>query len=241
MTAASPGVIASTFPTSFYPSHEAYLDALAAALAHEYRAITGAGLVLQVDCPDLAMDRQLHFADAPPEAFRRHVQQSVAALNKALTGIPPELVRVHVCHGNYPGTHHRDIPLGDILDLLLEIPCQALSVVAANGQHRETTYQAIKRFVAREGWPTGRLLIPGCIDTLTSVEEHPETVAGLIEQYAALIGRENVLAGTDCGFGTIVGVFEQVVPSAVWSRLAVLSQGARIATARLWQEQAAVV
>jgi 5-methyltetrahydropteroyltriglutamate--homocysteine methyltransferase len=131
--------------------------------------------------------------------------------------------------------------LAEILDLLLDIPCQGLSVVAANGQHRATTYQAIQHLVESRGWPTGKILIPGVVDTLTAVEEHPETIATLVELYATLIGRENVLAGTDCGFATIVGVFETVVPTAVWSRLQVLKEGARIASGRLWQEQAGVV
>jgi 5-methyltetrahydropteroyltriglutamate--homocysteine methyltransferase len=151
-----------------------------------------------------------------------------------LQGIPPERVRIHACHSNYPGTHHRDVDVADILDLLLTINCQGLSVVAANGQHRVTTYRAVKQVVEMGGWPAGKLLIPGVIDTLTAVEEHPETVAALIEGYAALIGRGNVMAGTDCGFGTIVGVFETVVPTAVWSRLSVLSEGARLASQRLW-------
>lgn len=241
MTAASPGVIASTFFNRYYPDREAYLQALAAAMAHDYRAIVEAGFLLQLDCPDLAMDHQLYFADAPLSAFREHVGQSIRALNAALEGIPPERVRIHVCHGNYPGPHHLDVGLGDILDLLLTIRAQGLSIVAANSQHRATTYQAIAHLVETQGWPAEKILIPGAIDTLSPVEEGDETVAELIERYAALIGAEHVIAGTDCGFGTIVGVFENIVPSAVWARLSVLSAGARLASGRLWPQQAAVL
>lgn len=239
MTAASPGVIASTFPNRYYRDREAYLQALAAAMAHDYRAIVEADFVLQVDCPDLAMDHQLYFSASPLAEFRAHVEQSIRALNAALEGIPPERVRIHVCHGNYPGPHHLDIPLGDILDLLLTIRAQGLSLVAANSQHRASTWKAIAHLAETGGWPAGKILIPGAIDTLSPVEEGPETVAELIERYAALIGAEHVIAGSDCGFGTIVGVFENIVPSAVWPRLSVLSEGARLASLRFWPQQAA--
>lgn len=238
LTAASPGVIASTFSNRYYPDREAYVQALARAMAQDYRAIVEAGFVLQVDSPDLAMDRQLQFADAPLPAFREHVEQSIRALNAALSGIPPERVRVHVCHGNYPGGHQRDVALADILDLLLTVRAQGLSIVAANSQHRTTTFQAIQHLVETQGWPSDKILIPGVIDTLSPVEEHAETVAELLERYASLVGPEHVLAGTDCGFGTIVGVFENLVPSAVWDRLRALSAGAKLASQRLWPQQA---
>jgi len=238
MTAASPGVIASTFPDRYYGDREAYVLALAQALAADYRAIVEAGFVLQLDCPDLAMDRQIHFAGAPLTAFREHVEQNIRALNAALEGIPPERVRVHTCHGNYPGGHDRDVVLADILDLLLTVHAHGLSIVAANSQHRTTTYQAIQHLVATQGWPQDKILIPGAIDTLSPVEEHAETVAELLERYAALIGPEHLIAGTDCGFGTMVGVFETIVPSAAWDRLRVLAAGARLASQRAWAQQA---
>jgi 5-methyltetrahydropteroyltriglutamate--homocysteine methyltransferase len=238
MTAASPGVIASAFPDRYYREREAYVHALARALAPDYKAIVAAGFVLQVDCPDLALDRQLYFADAPLPTFRQHIRQSIAALNEALAlaEIRPEQVRVHVCHGNYPGPHHRDVALADILDLLLGIHAQGLSIVAANSQHRTTTFQAIAHLVQTQGWPKDKILLPGAIDTLSPVEEHAESVAELLEQYAVLVGREQVIACTDCGFGTIVGPLETIVPSAVWERLHVLAAGARLASQRLWRE-----
>lgn len=241
MTAASPGIVASTFPDRYYRDREAYLHAIAMALSEDYRAIVEAGFLLQLDCPDLALDRQLQFANAPLTAFRKHVAQSIAALNMALEGIPPERVRIHVCCGNYPGPHQRDVALGDILDLLLTIRAQGLSVVAANSQHRETTFQAMQRLVESQGWPREKILIPGAIDTLSPVQEHAETVAELISRYALLIGREHVIAGSDCGFATIVGVFENIVPSAAWDRLRVLADGARLASQRLWAEPGAAL
>lgn len=238
LTAASPGVIASTMREDvYYRDREKYVMAIAEAMAHDYQAIVKAGLLLQVDCPDLASDKQLYYADAPLEVFREHVRQSIRALNAALDGIPPHRVRVHVCSSNYPGTHHRDSHLGEILDLLLGINAQGLSVVAANGQHRVTTYQAIKAWVKEHGWPPDKVLIPGVIDTLTAVEEHPETVAHQLEQYVDLLGMDHVLAGTDCGFSTIVGIFQNIKPSAVWTRLAVLASGAKLASERLRGER----
>lgn len=241
MTAASPGVIASTFPNRYYQDREAYIQAIAKAMATDYRAIVAAGFILQVDCPDLATDRQLYHAGASLAEFRAHVQQSIRALNAALDGIPPQSVRVHICYSNYPGPHHRDIDVADILDLLLTIRAQGLSLVAANSQHRATTFQAIQHLVQTQGWPQDKILIPGVIDTLSPVEEHPATVAELIERYVALIGPALLIAGTDCGFSTLVGVMENIVPSAVWSRLRVLSQGARLSSARLRPHQAAML
>jgi 5-methyltetrahydropteroyltriglutamate--homocysteine methyltransferase len=236
LTAASPGILASSIPNRYYRSHEEYLGALADVMAHEYRAITDAGLLLQVDAPELALDRQLHFADEPMVAFRRHVGLAIEALNSALAGIPTDRIRVHVCHGNYLGTHHRDVFIGKVLDLLMKIRCGGLSIVAANGQHRETTYQAIKWWVDSKRWPDDKILIPGCVDSLTVTEEHPETIAATIIRYADLVGREHVMAGTDCGFGTIGGYNDWIPPTAVRSRLGALAAGAELASARLWRK-----
>ncbi len=237
MCSASPGAVATAMPNVYYPSRVDYLNALADAMADEWRAILQAGFVLQLDCPDLAMDRAVHFADAPLEAFRAHVRENLAAIRRGLAGIPAdqvrEQVRIHVCHGNYPGTHHRDVAIGDILDLLLSAPCGALSVVAANSQHHATTLRAIKQWVNTREWPAGKILIPGVIDTLTPVEEHPDTVADTIADYANLIAPQNLVAGTDCGFQTIVGVGQVIPETAVWSRLGVLAEGARRAPKRL--------
>jgi 5-methyltetrahydropteroyltriglutamate--homocysteine methyltransferase len=231
MCSVSPGAVATAMPNSYYGSPIEYLFALADALAYEWRAIIDAGHVLQLDCPDLAMDRQVHFADAPLESFRAHVRENIAAIQRGLAGIPPEQIReqirIHVCHGNYAGSHHRDVELAEILDLLMTIPMGALSVVAANSQHRVTTYRAIEQWVNTYGWPKEMILIPGVIDTLTPVEEHPDTVAKTIADYANLIGLENVIAGTDCGFQTIVRVGEVIPETAVWTRLAVQAEGAK--------------
>jgi 5-methyltetrahydropteroyltriglutamate--homocysteine methyltransferase len=235
LTAVSPGTLASTFPNRYYASHEEYLFALAEVMAYEYQAITAAGFLLQVDAPDLAMDKQLHYADRGLADFRIHVGQAIEAMNGALTGIPPERVRVHVCHGNYFAPHHRDVAIGDILDLLMGISCGGLSIVAANPQHRETTYQAIEQWVeTRGGWPEGKLLLPGCVDPLSAVQEHSETVAAQIIRYARLIGRQHVVASADCGFETIAGLPIVIPLSAVPPRLSVLAAGAELASARVW-------
>jgi 5-methyltetrahydropteroyltriglutamate--homocysteine methyltransferase len=228
MCAASPGVIAQVMANTYYPSHEAYLYALADAMRDEYKAIVAAGFMLQVDCPDLAMERHLHFADVSLDAFRRHVQQNVEVLNYALAGIPAEQARVHVCWGNYAGPHHRDVPLKEIIDLLLEIRVNALSIEAANPRHEHEwkVFETVRL-------PEGKVLIPGVIDTVTNHIEHPELVAQRIVRWAKLVGRENVIAGTDCGFGTFVGT-SAVVSSVAWAKLQTLAEGARLASQELW-------
>jgi len=239
MTAPSPGAVAIALPNTYYPSREAYLDALASALSHEYQAIIAAGLVLQVDCPDLAMDWQLGArpADWSIQAYRAHIRPNIEAVRGALAGLPAEQLRIHVCYGNYPAPHHHDLPLAAILDLLMDLPGVGLSVVAANAQHRAITYQTIRQWVADRGWPDDKVLILGAVDTLSVVAEHPETIAELLERYGELIGREHLQAGTDCGFATMAGLglgWSPVAPSATWSRLRGLHVGAAIASRRLW-------
>ena len=228
MPAASPGAIAQVMQNNYYPTQEAYLYALADAMRYEYQTIVAAGLSLQLDCPDLAMQRHVRFADAPIEEFRRHLQQSVEVLNYALSGIPPEQVRVHVCWGNYQGPHHRDVPLKDIIDLLLNIQGNALSIEAANPRHEHewTVFEQVRL-------PEGKILIPGLIDSCTNYIEHPEVVAQRLVRFARVVGRENVIAGTDCGFDTFAGA-SAVAPSVAWAKLQSLAEGARLASQELW-------
>ncbi len=228
MPAASPGTLAQVMQNKYYPTQEAYLYALADAMRYEYQAIVTAGLLLQLDCPDLAMQRHTRFANASLDEFRRQVEQNIEVLNYALTGISPERVRIHVCWGNYPGPHHRDVPLKDLIDLLLTIHGNALSIEAANPRH-EHEWKVFEDVHL----PDGKLLIPGLIDTCSTYVEHPEVVAQRLARFARVVGRENVIAGTDCGFGTFVGA-SAVAPSVAWAKLQALSEGAALASQELW-------
>lgn len=228
MPAASPGAIAQIMQNHYYPTQEAYLYALADAMRYEYQAIVEAGFFLQLDCPDLAMQRHVRFAEASIDEFRKHLQQSVEVLNYALDGIPPEQVRVHVCWGNYHGPHHRDVPLKDIIDLLLNIHADALSLEAANPRHEHewNVFEQVRL-------PEGKILIPGVIDSCTNYIEHPEVVAQRIVRFARAVGRENVIGGTDCGFDTFAGA-GAVAPGVAWAKLQSLVEGARLASQELW-------
>lgn len=228
MPAASPGAIAQAMQNTYYPTQEAYLYALADAMRYEYQAIVAAGFMLQLDCPDLAMQRHTRFAHASLDEFRAQVQQNIEALNYALTGIPVEQVSMHVCWGNYPGPHHRDVPLRDILDLLLQAQCNALSIEAANPRH-EHEWKVFEEIHL----PEGKVLIPGVIDSCSTYVEHPELVAQRIVRYAGVVGRENIVAGSDCGFGTFLGA-SAVAPSVAWAKLQALVEGARLASRELW-------
>jgi 5-methyltetrahydropteroyltriglutamate--homocysteine methyltransferase len=226
--AASPGCVVQIMPSTHYPTRRDYLFALADALGVEYRAITGAGHTLQVDCPDLAMGRHVEFADRPLTEFLANVELHVEALNRALVGIDPDRVRVHVCWGNYPGPHHRDVPLRDILDAVYRVSAGAISVEAANPRHEHEW-----AVFAELPPPPDRILIPGVIDSCTNTIEHPELVAQRIVRFARVVGRENVVAGTDCGFGTFAG-WSPVVPDIAYAKLASLAEGARLASRELW-------
>jgi 5-methyltetrahydropteroyltriglutamate--homocysteine methyltransferase len=228
LPAASPGTIAQAMQNQYYPSQEAYLYALADAMRYEYQAIVEAGLLLQLDCPDLAMQRHTRFAQATLDDFRRQVQQNIEALNYALSGLSPERIRIHVCWGNYPGPHHRDVPLKDILDLLLTIHGTGLSIEAANPRH-EHEWKVFEEV----SLPEDKLLIPGVIDTCSTYVEHPEVVAQRLVRFARVVGRERVIAGTDCGFGTFVGA-SPLAPSVAWAKLQSLKEGARLASQELW-------
>jgi 5-methyltetrahydropteroyltriglutamate--homocysteine methyltransferase len=228
MPAASPGTIAQVMQNNYCPTQEAYLYALADAMRYEYQAIVAAGFLIQLDCPDLAMQRHTRYASASIEDFRKQVQQNIEVLNYALTGISPEQVRVHVCWGNYPGPHHRDVPLNDIIDLLFTIHGDALSIEAANPRHEHEwkVFEEVRL-------PERKLLIPGVIDTCSTYIEHPEVIAQRIVRFAQIVGRENVIAGTDCGFGTFLGT-SVIAPSVAWDKLRSLAEGARLASDELW-------
>jgi len=229
MSAASPGVIGLFFRNEHYPSQEAYLFAIAEAMRHEYRAIAQAGIVLQVDCPDLAMGRHIQYADLSLGEFRNRARLHVEALNHALADIPPSQMRLHLCWGNYEGPHHHDVPLEDILDIVLLARPSAISFEAANPRHAHEwkLFETVKL-------PEGKVLIPGVLESKSNFIEHPELVAQRIERYANLVGRENVIAGSDCGYGTWVGQ-AAVDPDVVWAKLAAMAEGARIATRRFWK------
>jgi 5-methyltetrahydropteroyltriglutamate--homocysteine methyltransferase len=235
LPAASLGIVADIMANRHYPSEEAYLYALADAMKEEYRAIAGAGLLLQIDAPDAALGRHMQFRHASLAEFRRATAMRIEALNHALAGIPEERVRFHVCWGNYAGPHTHDVALRDILDLVLQVRAGAYSIEAANPRHAHEW-----RVWEETKLPPGKILIPGVIDSTTNFVEHPEVVADRIERFARLVGRENVIAGTDCGFGTSAGR-HWVHPELVWPKLAALAEGARLASARLWGGSPAVI
>jgi 5-methyltetrahydropteroyltriglutamate--homocysteine methyltransferase len=228
MSAASPGVISLFFRDDHYGSHEAYLFAIADAMRHEYETVARAGFVLQLDCPDLAMGRHIQFAGLGLEEFRKMARLHLAALDHAVAGIPPEQLRLHLCWGNYEGPHHYDVPLADILDLVFAARPQGVSFEAANPRHAHEW-----KLFERVKLPRDKIIIPGVLDSTTNFIEHPELVAERIGRYARLVGRENVIAGTDCGFGTWVGQ-AAVDPDIVWAKLASLAEGARLASRELW-------
>jgi 5-methyltetrahydropteroyltriglutamate--homocysteine methyltransferase len=228
MTAPSAGIVVSFFDNRYYPTREAYLYAVADAMRTEYRAVYEAGFVLQIDAPDLGLCRHLEFADKSTEEFQAWATLCIEALNHALQDIPPDQVRLHVCWGNSESPHVFDIPLKDLIGILLKANVGALSIEASNPRHAHEwkLFREVKL-------PDGMLLIPGVIDTTTNFVEHPELVAQRIVQYAELVGRENVLAGTDCGFGTAAGR-TRVEASVSWAKLGSLVEGARLASQQLW-------
>ncbi len=228
VTAASPGVISAFQPNQYYPTHEAYVFALADAMREEYEAIVGAGFVLQVDCPDLAMARHTAFQDLDEAEFLERAHQQVEALNHALSGVPAESARMHICWGNYEGPHDHDIALEKILGIVLGAKPMAVSFEASNPRH------AHEWTVWRDAAiPGDKVLLPGVVDSTTNFVEHPELVAQRIEQFAAIVGRERVLAGSDCGFGTFAG-YGKMDPGIVYAKLRAQAEGAAIASARLW-------
>ena len=228
MSAASPGVISLFFRDDHYGNHEAYLFAIAEAMRHEYETVARAGFVLQLDCPDLAMGRHIQFAGLSLAEFQTMARLHIAALDHAVANIPPAQLRMHLCWGNYEGPHHYDVPLADLLDLVFAARPQGISFEAANPRHAHEW-----KVFERVKLPKDKILIPGVLDSTTNFIEHPELVAERIGRYARLVGRENVIAGTDCGFGTWVGQ-AAVDPDIVWAKLASLAEGARLASREFW-------
>ncbi len=223
MTAASPGVVSIFLANEYYPSREKYLEAIARVMKDEYEAIHAAGFVLQLDCPDLAMSRHNRFPDLSLPEFRKLVGLHVEVLNEATRAIPPDRMRLHLCWGNYEGPHHLDVPLRDIIDLVLQARPAGISFEGANPRH-EHEWKIWKEVEL----PPGKVLIPGVIDSTTNFIEHPELVAERIARYASAVGRENVIAGTDCGFGTFADN-DSVDARIAWAKLRALAEGARLA------------
>ena len=228
LNAASPGVVASFLANKFYPSHEAYIEAVAEAMREEYEAIVKAGFVLQIDCPDLAMSRHATFQDLSEGDFLKRAQFHVEALNHACVNIPADMLRIHVCWGNYEGPHNYDIDLAKIARLVLGVKAMALSIEAANPRHEHEW--AVWREVKL---PDGKVLLPGVIDTSTNYVEHPDLVAQRIVRLAQIVGRNNVIASTDCGFGTSAG-YGKIDPEIAYLKLGALVAGAEKASCELW-------
>jgi 5-methyltetrahydropteroyltriglutamate--homocysteine methyltransferase len=228
MTAASPGVVSFFLGNEYYKSDDEYMEALARVLKDEYEAIAKAGFELQLDCPDLAMSRQSQFADLPLDGFRRIVERHVEIVNEATKNIPPEQMRLHLCWGNYEGPHHLDVPLKDIIDIVLRSRPYSVSFEGANPRHEHewAMWKDVKL-------PDGKVIVPGVIDSTTNFIEHPELVSQRIINYANLVGKENVIAGVDCGFGTNAAS-NTVDVKIAWAKLASLAEGARLATKALW-------
>ena len=233
INAPSPGIVTTTMLNAFYDSHESYLNAVARELRKEYRAVTDAGFLLQVDAPDLAMERCLLFQDKSDVEFANIVEQHISALNVALEGIPPERVRLHVCWGNWDGPHTHDVDMAVILRPLYQARVGAIGLEFAISRRQHET-AALRRYKV----PDHLMVMPGVIDSKINVVEHPEVVAQRIEAVVAAVGdRERVIAGVDCGFGTFVG-WEWVTEDVVWRKFQTLRDGARIASKRLWGKNA---
>ena len=228
MSAASPGVISAFLKNDYYPSHEAYLMALADIMKAEYDAIHQAGFVLQLDCPDLAMSRHIHFNQFDHETYAKMQALQVRALNHATRDIPAEDMRLHLCWGNYEGPHHHDVALAEIIETVLTARPAGLSFEAANPRHAHEY-----KVFAEVDVPEHKVLFPGVLDTTTNYIEHPELVADRICDFANIVGRERVIASTDCGFSTIAGA-PLVDPEIVWAKFEAMTEGARLASRRLW-------
>ncbi len=228
LNAASPGVVSVFQPNQYYPTHEAYIEALAEAMKEEYEAIVEAGFILQVDCPDLAMAHHTAFQDVAEAEFLKRAELQVEALNYALENVPAESSRMHICWGNYEGPHTHDIPLEKIIGTVLKAKPAGLLFEAANPRHSHEW--KVWRDAAL---PDDKVLIPGVLDSTSNFVEHPELVAQRIEQFAAIVGRERVIAGTDCGFGTFAG-YGKMDPGITYLKLQAMADGAAIASKRLW-------
>lgn len=230
LPATSPGCFAMVAPNQHYDSYENYLFAIARALREEYRAIVESGLVLQIDCPDLPMALHTSSWDNTVErlGYQKYLELHIAAINEAVAGLPPDRMRMHICWGNYEGPHHMDVPLTKVLPAVFGAKPAAISFEAANPRH-EHEWEDLRKIHI----PDDKVLIPGVIDVKTNVLEHPRLVAQRISRFADIVGRERVIAGTDCGFGTFVG-FSAIMASVAWLKLGSLAEGARLASDRLW-------
>jgi 5-methyltetrahydropteroyltriglutamate--homocysteine methyltransferase len=228
MTAASPGLVPVFQNNSYYPTYEAYVEAIAAVMQEEYEAIANAGFVLQLDCPDLAMAHHTSFQDLGEADFLKRAAFHVEVLNHALRNVPADRARIHICWGNYEGPHDHDIPFAKVAPILVKSKPQALVVEAANPRHAHewNVWQETKL-------PDDKILIPGVLDTSTNYVEHPDLVAERICRFADIVGRERVIAGTDCGFGTFAG-YGKLDPDISFKKLAAMAEGAEIASKRLW-------
>jgi 5-methyltetrahydropteroyltriglutamate--homocysteine methyltransferase len=230
MTAPSPGILTRFIINLHYPTEDAYVDALAGMMRTEYRAIVEAGFVLQIDAPDMGSARNNQYRDLSDDEFRRIAERNVAALNAATDGLPADRMRLHICWGNYEGPHTFDLPLTKIIDIAFKARPQAISIEAANPRH-DHEWEDLKDISI----PDDKILIPGVIDSTTNFVEHPRLVAQRILRYADIVGRERVIAGVDCGFGTAVRTDPIVADSIVWAKLSALAEGAKIASKRLWK------
>jgi 5-methyltetrahydropteroyltriglutamate--homocysteine methyltransferase len=227
-SAASPGIVSIFFGNEHYATDEEYVFAIAEAMRHEYEAIVASGATVQLDCPDMAMGRHMTYAQMDLKDFRKRLALNIEALNHAVRNIPEEKLRMHLCWGNYPGPHHCDVPMQDIIDLVWKAKPRTILFEAANPRHAHDwkLFEDVKV-------PDGKILCPGVIEPQSNYIEHPELVAQRIERYANLVGRDNVMAGVDCGFSIHVGM-QGIDPDVVWGKLAALGEGAEIATKRLW-------
>jgi 5-methyltetrahydropteroyltriglutamate--homocysteine methyltransferase len=228
MSAASPGVVSLFFRNDHYKDFETYIYAIADAMRDEYETVAKAGFVLQFDCPDLGMGRHIQYADLDLKEFRKRITMHIEALNHAVKNIPAEQLRMHLCWGNYEGPHHRDVPLADIVDIVFTAKPNAVSLEGANPRHNHewAVFETVKL-------PPGKVLIPGVIESKSNFIEHPELIAQRIGRYAKLVGRENVIAGSDCGYGTWVGQ-AAVDPDVVFAKLKAMAEGAAIASKQFW-------
>jgi len=230
MNAASPGVLTKFVPDRYYNNEDAYVEALADALSEEYEAIHKAGFILQIDAPDLGSARHNQYQHLSEVEFLRIAERNIAALNHATRNIPPAAMRMHICWGNYEGPHTHDIPLGAVLPVAMRARPSGFLFEAANPRHAHE-WEDLKGAKI----PDDKIMMPGCLDSTTNFVEHPRLVAQRICNVAAIVGRERVVAGADCGFATFAAQQNMVVPSVVWAKLAALAEGARIATDRLWR------
>jgi 5-methyltetrahydropteroyltriglutamate--homocysteine methyltransferase len=228
MSAASPGVVSLFFRNDHYKDFETYIYAIADAMRDEYETVAKAGFVLQFDCPDLGMGRHIQYADLDLKEFRKRITLHIEALNHAVKNVPAEQLRMHLCWGNYEGPHHHDVPLADIIDIVFTAKPNAISLEGANPRHNHewAVFETVKL-------PPGKVLIPGVIESKSNFIEHPELIAQRIGRYARLVGRENVIAGSDCGYGTWVGQ-AAVDPDVVFAKLKAMADGARIASKQFW-------